>query len=232
MTIPMIIATIIAPTVFWLGYFYYKDRFKPEPAWAVAVAYLMGFASALISFHAYGLLPLIGLPSDPSIIMENNRFLFLVYCLGPVGFLEEVMKFLPFLLIVLTFKVFDEKIDGIIYASVIALGFASFENLNYLKYLDGFFLVGRAVASPLTHTIYSSIWGYMIGIAHLGGKSRLKAAAIGLILASVLHGIFDFFNTSPTLRLFSAFLVLGIWIWRIRLTEKLYKMEIAENSDR
>lgn len=230
MTITLITATIVAPSVFWLGYFYYKDRFKPEPAWAVAAAYLMGFGAAYICFHSYSLLPLIGLPSDASVIMDNDRWLFLFYCLGPVGMLEEVMKFMPFLLIIFTFKVFDEKIDGIIYASVIALGFATFENLHYLTYLDGFALFGRAIASPLTHTIYSSIWGYIIGVAHLEGKSRMKAAAIGLLLASLLHGLFDFLTTSPTLRLLSAFLILGVWVWRIRLTEKLYRLENSNQN--
>lgn len=228
MTITLIIAAIIAPTVFWLGYFYYKDRFKPEPAWSIAVAYIMGFGTAYLCFLSYGLLPYIGLPSDASIIMEHDRLLFLFYCLGPVGLLEETMKLLPFLLVIFFFKPFDEKIDGIIYASVIALGFATYENLHYLKYLDGFELFGRAVASPLTHTIYSSIWGYVIGVAHLRGGSRMKATAIGLLSAALLHGIFDFLTTSPTLRLSSAVLILVVWIWRIRLIEKLQKLEKEE----
>jgi RsiW-degrading membrane proteinase PrsW (M82 family) len=154
MTFTLIAAGIIAPALFWIGYFYYKDRFQPEPLHYIGLTYIFGFAAAYLCYKSYGLLPLLGLPVDPSLIMENNRTLFLVYSLGPVGVLEELFKFLPFL-VVLRFKVFDEKIDGIIYASVIALGFASFENLHYLVYLDGFELIGRAIASPLTHTIFS-----------------------------------------------------------------------------
>jgi RsiW-degrading membrane proteinase PrsW (M82 family) len=139
--------------------------------------------------------------------------------------LEEFFKFLPFLVIIATFKCFDEKIDGIIYASVIALGFASYENMGYLVYLSGFELFGRAFASPLTHTIFSSIWGYAVGNAYIHKKSILKASLTGVLLAAFLHGIFNFFTTSFVLRIFSALVILIVWIWRIRIMEKLSKRE-------
>ena len=184
-----IVSGIIAPTILWFCYFYYKDRLQPEPIKNTAVAYVMGFGVAYVCFNFYGLLPYIGLPEDASILMENQDWRFLLYCLGPVGLVEEVFKFLPFALVILRFKSFDEKIDGIIYSSIIAIGFASFENVHYLAYMDGFAFYGRAIASPLTHTIFSSIWGYYLGVAYLEGKSIAKAGFIGLTLSSLLHGI-------------------------------------------
>ncbi|NIM12848.1 MAG: PrsW family intramembrane metalloprotease [Candidatus Aminicenantes bacterium] len=229
MTFTLIAAGIVAPALFWIGYFYYKDRFQPEPLLYIGLTYIFGFAAAYLCYKSYGLLPLLGLPADASLIMETNRLVFLGYSIGAVGVLEEFFKFLPFL-VVLRFKAFDEKIDGIIYASVIALGFASFENLYYLVYLDGFELIGRAIASPLTHTIFSSIWGYTVGVAYLSKQSPGKAALKGLIIASLLHGIFDFLTTSPTLRLLSAFFILAIWIWRIRVIEGLHKKEYKKSE--
>ena len=121
----------------------------------------------------------------------------------------------------LKLKEFDEKIDGIIYASIIALGFASYENARYLAYLEGFELFGRAIASPLTHTIFSSIWGYTVGIAHMKHKSVAVASLKGLVLAAIIHGLFNFFTTSSVLRIISSLLILVIWIWRIRVMDKL-----------
>ena len=138
MTIWLLISGIIAPALFWIGYFYYKDRYQPEPLISVGTAYILGFVMAFICSFLYTLLPLIKIPADPSYLMENNRILFFIYAVGVVGVLEELCKFAPFLFIIYKFKKFDEKIDGIIYASIIALGFASYENLAYLSYLEGF----------------------------------------------------------------------------------------------
>ncbi len=234
MTPTLILAGILGPALFWILYFYYKDRFKPEPVLHIGITYLLGIIAAYACFKSYGLLPLVGMPEDASIIMDNNRPLFLLYCLAVVGPLEELFKFLPFLYIIYVFKSFDEKIDGLVYASVVAVGFASFENLYYLAHLDGFDLFGRAIASPFTQGIFSSIWGHMVGRAKLAGRSVLKASVIGLAAASLLHGIFDFLNTSPALRLFSAAAILALWIWRLRKFEKLAQKHLAKkkNNDR
>jgi RsiW-degrading membrane proteinase PrsW (M82 family) len=223
MTLFLFLSGVVAPTLFWILYFYYKDRYQPEPVLHMGFAYILGFASAWLCFKSYGLLPYVGLPEDASIIMDNNRLEFLIYSLGVVGPLEEFLKFLPYLIVIFYFKPFDEKKDGIIYASVIALGFASYENLHYLVYLEGFELFGRAIASPLTHGIFSSIWGYMVGAAKLTDRSILKAALIGLAVAAVFHGLFNFFTTSMTHRIGAAVVILGIWIWRLRKIDKLDK---------
>jgi hypothetical protein len=39
----------------------------------------------------------------------------------------------------------------------------------------------------------------------------------------LLHGIFDYLTTSPTLRLVSTAVILGIWIWRMHRIEKFNK---------
>lgn len=220
MTFWIILSGIIAPAIFWICYFYYKDRFQPEPIRNLGISYLLGIATAFACIKFYGLLPFVGLPDDFSALMNSHRIQFLLYSLGVTGVVEEFFKLLPFLFIITRFKAFDEKIDGIIYASMIALGFASFENISYLAYMDGLELVGRAFASPLTHTIFSSIWGYAIGVARIYKKSILTASLWSILLAAFIHGIFNFFTTSPALRLLSALVILLIWIWRIRILER------------
>lgn len=239
MTFSLLLTGIITPACLWIIYLYYKDRHQPEPFLNIGISYLLGFAAAFVCFKSYGLLPYIGLPEDASIIMDNNRLFFFFYCLGAVGVLEELMKFLPFFLVSLRFKCFDEKVDGIIFASVIALGFASYENLHYLPILDGFARIGRAIASPLTHSIFSSIWGYCSGVAYLcykngareQRKSVWKLPLIGFIISALLHGLFDFLTTSPTLRIGSSILILGIWIWQLRKLEKLSKIGTYKPQD-
>jgi RsiW-degrading membrane proteinase PrsW (M82 family) len=221
MSIWIILSAIIAPVIFWFGYLYFKDRVQPEPFRTTGITYILGIFSAIITIQIFKLLPLLGIPEDPSAIMETNRLKFLLYSIGLTGFIEEFCKFLPFFFIVLRFKFFDEEIDGIIYASIIALGFASYENSRYLVYMEGLELFGRAIASPLTHAIFASIWGYAVGVAWLESRSALKASVLGIGLAAICHGLFNFLTTSPTLRVGASLLILIIWVWQICLIERL-----------
>jgi len=215
------VSAIIAPALVWIVYFYYKDRFQPEPWRNLGLTYLLGLVGALACIFFFKLLPYLGIPEDPSVLMEAHGWPFFLYSIAITGLVEEFFKFLPFLLFVLRLKDFNEIIDGIVYASVIALGFASYENARYLAYMEGFALFGRAIASPLTHTIFSSIWGYTIGVAHIRRKSIAIASIRGLAIAAVVHGVFNFCTTSTALRIVSSLLILVVWIWRIRTMESL-----------
>jgi RsiW-degrading membrane proteinase PrsW (M82 family) len=214
---------ILGPASAWIGYFYYYNRFKPEPLAMTAFAYLLGFLSAWLCLKAYYLLPLAGIPVNPKPLIGIN-FEFLAYCLGVVGLAEESCKLLPFLVII-HFSDFDKESDGFFYASVIALGFAAYENLSYIPNLAGFPLLARAVTSPLTHTIFASLWGFSVGMARIRKKPLLPAVAKGLGIAALAHGLFDFFTFSTLLRLLGALLIMIIWLWRIRTTEILIRKE-------
>ena len=227
----IIFAGILTPAIFWMAYFYFKDRLQPEPFLKTGTAYLLGIGSALVVVQFLRVLPFVGLPDDPSLLMEGQRWGYLFYSICVTGLIEEFFKFLPFLAFVLNFRAFDEKIDGIIYASMIALGFASYENIQYLSYMEGPELLGRAFASPLTHTIFSSIWGYSVGTARLKMRSLLRPSIIGIGLAALFHGMFNFLTTSSVLRIGSSLLILVIWIWRIRLMERLSRNAPA-NTDK
>jgi RsiW-degrading membrane proteinase PrsW (M82 family) len=221
MSIWIILSGIIAPAIFWFVYLYFKDRIQPEPFRTTGITYILGIVSAIVTIQIFRVLPLLGIPDDPSALMDTNRLKFLFYSIGITGSLEEICKFLPFFFVVLRFKFFDEKIDGIIYASIIGLGFASYENSRYLVYMDGFELFGRAFTSPLTHAIFASIWGYAAGTAWLKSRSILKASFLGLGLAALCHGLFNFLTTSPGLRVGASLLILIIWVWQICLIERL-----------
>lgn len=222
MSVGLALALIFVPAAFWIGYAYYHDRFKPEPLALTTFSYFLGFLSGWLCRHAYTiLLPALALPADPSSIQGLNLE-FLLYCIVVVGLVEEVFKFIPFLAI-MRFSDFNEDTDGIFYATACALGFASYENVHYLPGLAGLALYGRAFASPLSHSVFASIWGYMVGSARLRGKKLWPAVFLGVGLAALLHGLFDFLTLSPLLRIFSALLILAAWLWRIRTSERLAK---------
>ncbi len=221
MPVIKVAAAIIAPAVFWVGYYYYKDRRRPEPLLRLLQAYALGLAFGFLCYLFYQLLPLAGFSDTLTAALKSGRKVeSLIYAVAGVGLVEEIFKFLPFAIVFLKAECFDEKIDGVIYSSAIAIGFASFENIGYLPAMKGFSFIGRALASPLTHTIFSSIWGYMVGTAKMEGRPIWKAAVLGLGLAAFAHGVYNFLTVAPTLRIMSALLILGIWIWLIRFLEQ------------
>ncbi len=212
---------ILAPAAFWIGYYYYKDRFRPEPPLNLAASYGLGFLAGFLCYEFYGLLELAGLlPGFQAVLARTSPAEFFSYSVVVVGIIEETFKYLPFVLVVLRFRSFDEKIDGIVYAAAVAVGFSSFENLGYLPSLSGFAFFGRAFAAPLTHTVFASIWGYAVGRAFLARRSILVASVIGLGIAGICHGLFNFLTFSHTLRFLSALLILAVWLWVIRVLEK------------
>jgi len=209
-------AALVFPAVFWIGYLWYKDRFRPEPLRNAALCFAMGVGAGILCYEFFRLLPLTGVAANASDLMAApNRLPFLIYSLGVTGPVEEFFKMAPFLLVVLRFRQFDEKTDGIVYGGAIALGFAGFENFFYLKTLGGLEFWGRAFASPLTHMVFASLWGYIVARAFLGKRGLPGATVKGLVLAAVCHGLFNFLTTSPMLRFFSALFILAIWIWVI-----------------
>lgn len=219
------LAAIIAPALFWAGYYYYKDRFQPEPLVKFGTAYLLGLAGAFLCLKFHGLLPLVGVAEDPSALMMSGRRLpFLAYSVAVTGFLEEAFKFLPFVLVVVRFREFDEPTDGLIYAGAIAMGFASFENITQCAVLEGFERLGRAFATPLTQAMFSSLWGYAVGKARIEGRTITWPAVRGLALAALCHGLFNFLTTSATLHVLSTAVVLVVWAWVIVKLERAEKL--------
>ncbi|MFQ5982723.1 MAG: PrsW family intramembrane metalloprotease, partial [Woeseiaceae bacterium] len=169
-------------------------------------------------------LGLIGLRYDAVILAETNRVGLFAYAVLVIGFVEELAKLTPFLLIVLRLKAFDEPIDGIIYASFIALGFAAVENIQYSQLLDGAEILARGFAGPLVHIMFASIWAFHIGQAFLNRRPLLPIAAAAVAATAVLHGTYDFVvlaMPAPALPA-AALIILLIWLWRMSLIRKLH----------
>lgn len=196
--------------VFWLMYFDWKDRLRPEPRRLLAVAYGAGFAAAGAAFLAYRALAALGVSIPAAGVGAMT-----LYCLLVVGPVEEGAKFLSARLTVFRRKEFDEPIDGLIYASMVAIGFATVENVLYLPYLDWRQQLARSLTSPLTHSLMAAPWGFAAAQARLSGASfhvRLAIVGTGLAASIFLHGIYDTFLLAFGLTLPAAATALALWI--------------------
>ncbi len=214
---------LIAPTGFWCAYHLYKDRHRPEPILNLVVIYVLGIAAGWLGLKAYGVLDLINLRHDAYDLADSSLvglFAYTVFVIGPV---EELVKFLPFWLVGIRFHDFDEPVDGIIYASFVALGFATYENFLYVDYVEGAEALARGLASPLVHIMFASIWGYRCTEARINRDGLARTALTALALAAFLHGLYDFvmIGLPPGYRPLSACLILAIWVWRMHVIRRL-----------
>jgi RsiW-degrading membrane proteinase PrsW (M82 family) len=191
----------------------------------LALALLLGIAAAGLSHYSYVGLGAFGLRFDALLLADTSPAGLLLYAVAVIGPVEEISKMLPFLLVILHLRHFDESLDGIIYASFIALGYAAAENWSYLEYLTPWQAAARSFASPVIHIVFASTWGYLIAAARIRSKPIAGPALLGLLISSVLHGVYDFlvilnpFNSLPL----AGALILIIWVWRLRLIQRLQK---------
>ena len=220
----IILLPVFVPVVFWIGYHLYVDRHIPEPAGHLALAFGLGVISFYLGILLYEALGLLNLRQDAFLLAESNLQALFAYSVLAIGPIEELVKMIPFLLVVLRFGEFDEPIDGIIYASFIALGFAAVENLHYLQFLSPVEAYARGFAGPVIHIVFASIWGYYIGRSYLCGQPVWVTVFTTLVITSMLHGVYDFIviGLPPAVLPVSASLIAGIWIWRLFLIRDLH----------
>jgi RsiW-degrading membrane proteinase PrsW (M82 family) len=175
----------IAPAVFWLWYFYNKDRYEPEPLSWILMVYILGIAVTIPVAFIEG------------VIGEVLSEFLIVVMVAPV--VEEAGKYLVVRKTVYESVEFDEPVDGIIYAAAAGLGFATLENVIYVfSALETSLVLAlqtgliRALISVPAHVLFSAMWGYSLGKARfIQPEKRPGVIAAGLILAMASHALFN-----------------------------------------
>ena len=205
---------VVLPILFWGIYHYHKDRHLPEPVSSLLLAFGLGLLSAAISRALYTALGWASLRYDAVALADGNAVGLLAYSMLAIGPVEELAKMLPFLALVLWHRKLDEPIDGIIYASFVALGYAAVENVIYLDFLTPYEAAARGFAGPVVHMLFASVWGFNIGCAHY------------------LHGLYDFIVLQQSLNALpiAAALIVGGWIWRLRLMRRLQESALQSGD--
>lgn len=174
-----------APGIYWLYYFYKKDKLEPEPKKLLIKMYFLGIISALI---------VIGIQ-----LPFNFHYIVAAVIIAPI--LEESAKFLMTYLGSYNNKNFNEPMDGIMYAVAVALGFASIENGFYLfgaakysKEMASSLILTRSLLSVPAHALFSSFWGYALGRIKMNSTANKSGLLIiGLFAAMIAHSFFNLF---------------------------------------
>lgn len=161
------------------------DAKRPEPKKQLYLATLFGGLSTLpVIFIQLGLEK--GNPGGMSGALYTAFFV--------AALTEECAKALALYFAVWRHPAFDERLDGIVYATRAGLGFALVENVGYLmgaETLSGFFgiFVVRAILAVPGHAIFAGYMGYWAARKKFDGVG--PGLLGGLAIAILLHGAYD-----------------------------------------
>tara|TARA_B100001250_G_scaffold229239_1_gene196765 strand:+ start:246 stop:1253 length:1008 start_codon:yes stop_codon:yes gene_type:complete len=203
--IPSLLAASVFPLLFL--YFLIKiDVFETESFKDIIYVFLFGL---VISFFLC--IPYVIFRE----VLFDNYATNLFVCFIAVALPEEIIKIIPFLLVLKYRKFVNEPIDFLIYSSASALGFAFYENINYIiGYSDtGNIVAIRSFLPSVMHMVVSSIFSFGIFL-YLKSK-KIKFIFVGLILASLIHAVYN------TLFIIAPIILLIILVYYSKLIQSL-----------
>lgn len=193
------VALSFLPPFAWLLFYLREDK-HPEPKHLILFTFIAGIISALVAVAVE--LGLFGV--DPVFSGFFSRFAPGVLALPVVVFsgvalIEEYLKYAAVKISVLSLPDFDEPVDAMIYMVSSALGFAAIENALFLvpafekSFAGGFELTAtRFLGANLLHALSSAIVGYFLA-RHMFSPWKKHAVFAGIIFASALHALFNYF---------------------------------------
>ena len=181
-----LVALAIAPGIAICLFIFYKDIYNREPKLNLIVSFVLGGAA---------ILPAIGFENSFAYVMDGTVSGAAVFAYCIVAFSEEFSKFLGLRLYSYNMKSFDEPLDGIVYAIMVGMGFATVENIKYVVFDTQSVNVAylRMFLSVPAHATFAVVMGYFVGKAKFDSKNSFLLMLAGLLIAIFFHGTFDFF---------------------------------------
>lgn len=178
----------IAPVLVVIFYIYVKDKYEKEPKRLMLYCFLLGgIVSIIITTILYMFFDLfLPLNDKYSVFQQFIRAFFVV------ALIEEFSKYVIVRFYAQTKNAFNERFDGIVYAVMVSMGFAAVENIFYVAEGGVPTAVLRAFTAVPAHATFGILMGYFMGLAKFS-KNTVKLNLLGLLLAIVFHGAYDFF---------------------------------------
>jgi protease PrsW len=188
-TIPVPIYVVL---VLWI------DRYEAEPLWMLTTAFFWGALVAVFIALLFntGLSLFVAIATDSAEAGET----FGAVISAPI--VEETAKALILFIFFFWKKdEFDGVIDGIMYAAMVGLGFATTENIQYYGRaalgeggtgLTLVFII-RGMFAPFSHPLFTSMTGLGLGLARQSRNTFLKIVTplLGLLAAIFMHSIWN-----------------------------------------
>lgn len=214
-----IFLTALLPIAILVFYIYHKDKNSPEPTGQLIKAFFFGILSVPLSLCISIPLGLLGVyPAEATNILGSISTAFFGAAVP-----EEIAKLFVLWLLLRKNPYFDEKMDGIVYAVCVSLGFAALENIMYLfANAESYISVGiaRAIFAVPGHFCFGIMMGYYYSLAKFYPKAPKKNKALILVAPIIVHGLYDsilfIINVTPAISgvLLIVFLIFCHKMWK------------------
>lgn len=178
----------IAPGVAISAYIIFKDEYNKEPRRHLLISFILGLISIIPAMLLE--LPLLGVEQSDffNTVLGNACKAFIMVALP-----EELAKFIMLKSYAYKQPEYDEPFDGIVYAVMVGMGFATAENIMYVyEYGVATGVIRMFLAVP-AHATFAIIMGYFMGKARFSANRERYLLIAGLAWAIVFHGSYDFF---------------------------------------
>ena len=178
----------IAPITVIIIYIYLKDTYEKEPIGILTKSFLLGATVSILLTLILGYIASYLLPvTDAKSILQQFVKAFFV-----VALVEEFSKYVIVKFYAQKNKEFNEPFDGIVYSVMVSMGFAALENIVYTFQFGLETGIARAFTAVPAHATFGILMGYFMGKAKFS-KNRLQLNLLGLLVATLFHGAYDFF---------------------------------------
>lgn len=177
----------LAPGAAIILYIYLKDKHEREPLSLLLISFIYGIFSTLITL-------MISWPVNILFVLRANDVVHEFYsAFFKVALVEEFSKFLFVRFILFPNKNFNEPFDGIVYAVMVSMGFATLENVLYVFEYGYETAILRMFTAVPAHATFGVLMGYFLGKAKFTHSKQILYSLIALMAATFFHGAYDYF---------------------------------------
>lgn len=193
--LPLLAVYILAavlPAAFLLRYIYRHDTVEKEPPGLLLCLLLLGVVAALCS----SVLERLGRTVLNALVDPGSPAYTVILAFLVVALVEEGMKYLLLKRRTWRDPNFNYRFDGIVYAVFVSLGFAAFENIQYVLHYGLSVALPRAIFAVPGHMSFAVCMGLFYGRAKLcegwgdpeGMRKNLRTSYLAAVF---LHGFYD-----------------------------------------
>lgn len=181
------IAPSLVPALLVLAVVYFSDR-RREPLPLVLLVFALGGLGKGVTYYAeLRASAWTNLDMSAQVAGNTGSLLFLFGFAAPMREASKVAAMWP----AFRSKHFDEPVDGLVYASAAALGFACIENAITLRgHPMGWIWVARTAVALPAHVFFACMWGYALGRVKTI-KRPGPLFPIAWLIATAAHGLYS-----------------------------------------
>jgi RsiW-degrading membrane proteinase PrsW (M82 family) len=195
------LSILIPSLIAFVLYYFFRSRKADFSGKLLIKSFLWGMASIVLVIVVQYLAAYFDLDN-----LKNLRRL-LFYTVAVVGFFSELAKYFFLKVICYPDKNFRTPLDGIVFSIMVAMGFATTNNILTLINIPHLQVdLVNALSSGPANIIFGGLMGFFLGLGKLR-KMRWIDSMTGLSAAVLFHAIYAFTLITADYKLLAAFFI-------------------------